>query len=116
MKTTIRRTALAAAFAACAALAGTATAQQSGLVNVSLSNVDVLNNLARDLKVNVSQIPVNVQVPVGIAAAVCEVNANVLAQQKKAPGGSTCAAKNNSDALNRIVQRQLVAQAPTTTP
>lgn len=78
-------------------------AQQSGLVNVDIRNV--ANNIARDLSVDVSQIPVNVQVPVGVAANVCDVSANVLAQQKDAP--ATCTAKSNSTALNQVVQRQL---------
>jgi hypothetical protein len=78
-----------------------------GLVVVNISNV--ANNIARDLDVNVSNIPVTVQVPVGIAAAVCGVNANVLAQQKKT-GGTACDATSNNAALNRIVQRQLSNQ------
>jgi hypothetical protein len=77
-----------------------------GLVVVNISNV--ANNIARDLDVNVSNIPVTVQVPVGIAAAVCGVNANVLAKQKKT--GDSCEAKNNNAALNKIVQRQLTNQ------
>lgn len=84
-----------------------AHAQQSGLVNVDVSNIRA--DIAKDINVNASQIPVNVQVPVGIAANVCGVDANVLAQQKQ---GSTpsCQAKNKSEALNQQVQRQLVAQ------
>ncbi len=78
-----------------------------GLVVVNVSNV--ANNIARDLDVNVSNIPVTVQVPVGIAAAVCGVNANVLAQQKKT-GGSACDATSNNAALNKIVQRQMSNQ------
>jgi hypothetical protein len=97
-------------FAAAALIAATpALAQQTGggLVVVNISNV--ANNIARDLDVNVSNIPVTVQVPVGIAAAVCDVNANVLAQQRR-NGGSTCTAQNTSTALNQIVQRQMTRQ------
>ena len=84
-----------------------AQAQQSGLVNVDLSNLRA--EIAKDINVDVSQIPVNVQVPVGVAANVCGVDANVLARQQQ---GSTpnCQAKNKSQALNQQVQRQLVAQ------
>ena len=84
-----------------------AQAQQSGLVNVDVSNLRA--DIAKDINVDVSQIPVNVQVPVGVAANVCGVDANVLARQDK---GSTpsCQAKNKSQALNQQVQRQLVAQ------
>ena len=87
-----------------------AFAQQSGdgLVVVNISNV--ANDIARDLDVNVSNIPVTVQVPVGVAAAVCDVNANVLAQQKKNGGTRSCDATSNNAALNRIVQRQLTSQ------
>lgn len=85
-----------------------AMAQNQGLVVVDLSNADVLNDLAKNLKVNVSDISAlnNVSIPIGLAAAVCDVNANVLAGQKKA-GGSTCTAKNNTAALQRAVQTKL---------
>jgi hypothetical protein len=90
-------------------LSGAAFAQpkQSGLVNVDLSNLRA--DIAKDITVDVSQIPVNVEIPVGVAATVCGVDANVLARQGK---GSTpsCQAKNKSQALNQQVQRQLVAQ------
>jgi len=101
------RTALLTASISLGLMAGPALAQQSGLVNVDIKNV--ANNLARDLNVNVSQIPVTVQVPVGIAAAVCGVDANVLAQQKK-NGDAACTANNTSQGLTQAVQRQLVKQ------
>jgi hypothetical protein len=84
-----------------------AQAQQSGLVNVDLSNFRA--DIAKDINVDVSQIPVNVQLPIGVAANVCGVDANVLARQQQ---GSTpsCQAKNKSTALNQQVQRQLLAQ------
>lgn len=86
-----------------------AIAQQSGdgLVVVNISNV--ANNIARDLDVNVSNIPVTVQVPIGIAANVCDVNANILAAQRR-EGTATCTAQNTSTALNQIVQRQMTMQ------
>jgi len=86
-----------------------AQAAQSGLVNVSLSNV--ANNIANNLHVNVSQIPVTVQAPIGIAANVCgvTVNAAILAQLAQA-GQATCSALTTSTALNQIVQRQIASQ------
>ncbi len=101
------------AIVASAALALSATpalAQNSGLVVVDLTNADVLNNLAQNLKVNVSDISAlnNVSVPIGLAAAICDVNANVLAGQKKT-GGSTCTAKNSTSALQKAVQTKLDA-------
>lgn len=80
-----------------------AHAQQSGLVNVDISNV--ANNIAQHLQVDVSQIPLTVQAPVGVAANVCGVNANVLAQQ--GAGLANCTATTTSTALNQIVQRQI---------
>jgi hypothetical protein len=95
---------LSAALAALALAASPAFGQESGLVNVSVTNV--ANNLAQNLKVNVSQIPVTVQVPVEVAANVCGIDANVLSEQAKA-GSANCAAKNTSTALNEVVQQQL---------
>jgi hypothetical protein len=101
-----RRCIAISAFAAIG-LSGAAFAQQEGLVNVDLSNLRA--DIAKDINVDVSQIPVNAQIPVGVAANVCGVDANVLARQDK---GSTpsCQAKNKSQALNQQVQRQIVAQ------
>lgn len=100
----VRLTAAIAAIMLSVALPASAqNNDQDGLVNVSLSNV--ANNLAQNLSVDVSQIPVTVQVPVGIAANVCGVAANVLAQQKKT--GEACTATSTNDALTKIVQRQL---------
>jgi hypothetical protein len=79
-----------------------------GLVVVNVSNV--ANNIARDLDVNVSNIPVTVQVPVSVAAAVCNVAVNVLATQRKGGAARECTATSNNEALNRIVQRQLTTQ------
>ncbi len=85
------------------ALLGSAHAQQSGLVNVDISNV--ANNIAQNINVDVSQIPVTVQAPIGIAANVCGVNANVLARQ--GTGAAQCTATSTSTALNQLVQRQI---------
>lgn len=105
------RTPFGAAIAA-AALAVSATpaiaADNNGLVVVDLTNADVLNNLAQNLKVNVSDISAlnNVSIPIGLAAVVCDVNANVLAGQKKT-GSPTCTAKNSTAALQKAVQTKL---------
>lgn len=88
-------------------LLGPVLAQQSELVNVEISNV--ANNMAKSINVDISQIPVTVQAPIGIAANVCGVNANVLAQQ--AAGLASCTATTASTALNRIVLRQIKATA-----
>lgn len=98
------------AASAFAVSATSAVAQNSGLVVVDLSNADVLNNLAQNLKVNVSDIQalnnVSVAVPVGVAANVCGVDANILAAQKKT-GDAKCTAQNSSKALQQAVAKAL---------
>jgi hypothetical protein len=100
---------IVAAGLALALVATRADAQQSGLVNVDIGNVTLLNDIANNLHVNVSQIPVTVQAPIGIAATVCDVNANVLAEQTR-NGGARCDAQSTNTAFNEVVQRQLIAQ------
>ena len=77
---------------------------QQGLVTVNISNV--ANNIAQNLKVNVSQVPVTVQAPVSVAAAVCGIDAAVLTQQVT-QGNASCTAKSTSTALDSIVQQQI---------
>ncbi len=95
---------IASLLALAALAAGPALSQQSGLVNVSLNNV--ANIIAQNLSVDVSQIPVSVQAPIGVAATVCGIDANVLARQAQG-GTANCAATTTSTALNQIVQRQI---------
>ena len=75
----MRSAIMIAASAALALSAAPALAQNSGLVVVDLTNASVLNNLAQNLKLNVSDIAAlnNVSVPIGLAAAICDVNAGV---------------------------------------
>jgi hypothetical protein len=83
-----------------------------GLVNVTVRDVSVLNNFLNDTQIaalNNLNVPVTVQVPVGIAANVCGVTANVLASQKKA-GDAACNATSGSGALARAVNDQLLSQ------
>ena len=68
------------ALAASVGLAAPASAQQEGLVNLALTDG-------------------HVQVPVAVAANVCDVNANVLATQDRL-GGATCDADATSLATN----------------
>jgi hypothetical protein len=81
-----------------------AFAQGGGLISVDVSNV--ANNLAKNLSVDVSQIPVTVQAPIGVAATVCGVAANVLGTQAPSGNGS-CTATSTSTALDNLVQSQL---------
>ena len=103
---------LPAALAACAFVATPASAQQAGLVNVEIDDVTILENFLNDTQIaalNNLNVPITVQVPIGIAANVCDVNANVLAQQMK-DGGAKCDAESGSRALAQAVNRQLLRQ------
>ena len=97
----MRKLMIAAALAA-APTAGFAQVNVGGgLVDVTIQNVDILKNFLNDTQIaalNNVTVPVTVQVPVGVAANVCGVDANVLAQQRKT-GDATCTARNGSRAL-----------------
>ncbi|MBA3527143.1 MAG: hypothetical protein H0T82_09520 [Sphingomonas sp.] len=103
---------LPAAFAACAFIATPVSAQQAGLVNVEIGDVSILNDFLNDTQIaalNNLNVPITVQVPIGVAANVCDVSANVLAQQAK-NGGATCTAESGSQALAQSVNRQMLKQ------
>lgn len=109
-----------AAVAGLMTAAAPVSAQQSGLINVTVTDVnilrdslnkndvDVLNNLLTNAQVAV---PVVVQVPVGIAANVCGTTVAVLSA---AGSGGACTAKNSSRALGNIINRQVIDKATTT--
>ena len=96
---------LAASAASWAFLAAPAAGQaQNGLVNVNVSDVSVvLEDIIADNNINV-QVPVAavVQVPIGIAANVCNVSAAVLAQQ--AAGAAPCEATNETTNRGELTQ------------
>jgi hypothetical protein len=52
---------------------------------------------------------VTVQAPIGIAANVCNIGANVLASDVR-QGGAECDAETTSRAFNNLVQRSLLVQ------
>ena len=95
---------IAAAFGLGTLLAASGAFAQGSLVNVDVHNV--ANNIAKNINVDVSQIPVTVQAPIGVAATVCGVAANVLGQQAPSGNGS-CTATSTSTALDQIVLRQI---------
>lgn len=109
------RTLIIAAALGTAAIAAPAAAQLStsqGLVTVNVQDVSILNNFLNNDQIaalNNLNVPISVQVPVGVAANVCGVNANVLASQKGA-GAATCDAKSGSKALAQSVSKQLLSQ------
>ncbi len=94
----------AAALTLCAA---PALAQQNGLINIDLSGLSIAERaeIAKDINVDVSQIPVTVQVPVSVAAAICNVQVAALAQQKN-KGDTACTPTAGSDALNQAIMKQ----------
>lgn len=95
---------LATSLALLAAPAFAQNVNANNLINVNISNV--ANDIARNLSIDVSQVPVTVQVPVGVAANVCDVDANILARGGD-DGTSSCDANNTSQALNQAVQRHM---------
>jgi len=80
-----------------------------GVVNVDLRNARVLQNIANHLSVNISNIPITVQVPISVAANVCDVDIAILTTAFN-KGGATCFAQSSSTALNKIVQRVINLQ------
>ena len=86
------------------AFASSGAFAQGSLISVDVSNV--ANNIAKNISVDVSQIPVTVQAPIGIAATVCGVAANVLGSQAPS-GNANCTATSTSTALDMLVQNQL---------
>jgi hypothetical protein len=83
-----------------------------GLVNVTIDDVSILNNFLNDTQIaalNNLNVPITVQAPIGIAATVCGVSANVLASQQQ-EGDATCEATSGSEAFAELVNRQLLRQ------
>jgi hypothetical protein len=107
---TIRKAWIAIPFAA-AVLGYTlpSSAQQAGLVNVDLRNAKILDNIANHLNVNVSNVPITVQVPIDVAANVCGVSLDLLANAYNR-GGASCYAQGTSKALNKQIQRVMNLQ------
>ena len=78
----------------------------ASLINVDLRNV--LNDLALDLKIDKSSIPINAQIPINVAANVCGVSINILSV---GGGGSSqgCTANSISPELAQYIQQQIAA-------
>jgi hypothetical protein len=75
--------------------------QQQGLVTVNVSDNEILNDL--NLQPNV---PITVQVPIGIAANVCGIDANVIAEQRRGNENWQCEAETTTQAFANLVSRQ----------
>ena len=89
-----------------------ASAQQNGLINVTVTDIEILRNSLNNndvrilnnlLNNNQIAVPVNVQVPIGIAANVCNTTVAVLSA---AASGGACEAKQASRAFGQAFSRQ----------
>jgi len=113
MEKRMRKIMIAAALAATAGTPAFAQIDVShGLVNVTIGDVTILDDFLNDTQIaalNNLGVPITVQVPVGVAANVCGVDANVLASQKKA-GAASCDAKSGSQALAQHTVKQKLGQ------
>jgi hypothetical protein len=101
-----------AAAAAVPALAQVNTGSGNGLVAVNIQDVSILNNFLNNDQItalsNLS-VPITVQVPIGVAANVCNISAAVLANQR-GTGAAPCDAKTGSKALAQNVITQKLNQ------
>ena len=107
----MRKMFLAAAAFAAATPALAQVNAGSGLVAVNIQDVSVLNNFLNNDQIaalNDLAIPVTVNVPIGVAANVCNVSAAVLAKQ--AADAAPCDAKSGSKALAQNVITQKLGQ------
>jgi len=93
----------AQSIAAVIAIATSGAFAQGSLISVDVHNV--ANDIAKNINVDVSQVPVTVQAPIGVAATVCGVGVSVLGTQRGA--NPACTATSTSGALNQIVLRQI---------
>ena len=95
-----------------ASIAAPAIAQvqvPAGLVNVTVGNV-ILQDILTDVEITalndldvLNNNQIQAQVPIGIAANVCNVSAAVLG---KAASGGTCTAESGSQALAQAIRKQ----------
>ena len=85
--------------------------QQGGLVNVNVTNLELLKNFANNNEVqllNNVTVPITVQAPINVAANVCGVAVNVLA--RGGPSRNSCTAEQGSEALTDLAIRQINTQ------
>lgn len=80
------------------------TALAGDMVTVDLK--EIREDIAKDLKVDVNQVPEAVQAPAGIAAKVCNLSPEMLSTQSN----PSCKARTVDDALNQALLQQIKAQ------
>ena len=84
----------------------------AGLVTVNVQDVTILDDFLNDTQIaalNNLNVPITVQAPISVAAAVCGVSVPVLAQAKSR-GDNDCDATSASGALARLVADQRLGQ------
>lgn len=83
--------------------------QQSGLIKVDLKG-NVVKDIAKNINVDVNQVPAGVQAPIAVAATVCHIAAGLLAAEA-ASGSGSCTANRTSKALEQVVLDQIKGTA-----
>lgn len=68
---------------------------------------DVVHQVAQNIRAEASQLPLTVQVPLRVAAKVCDVPTSVLSAQGSSGGAVGCAAMKSSPELEKIVRTKL---------
>lgn len=83
----------------------------AGLIPVTVGNV-ILQDILTDVEITalndlnlLNDNQIVVQVPVAVAANVCNVAVNVLAKSKS--GGEGCTATSGSDALAKVIRQRI---------
>ena len=82
-------------------------AQQAGLVVVDTRSI--AKTIAKNIKVNVSEIPREVEAPLIVAESVCKISLDLL-EADAASGAASCLALKTSSALEQIVLEQIKAR------
>ena len=108
----MRKIMIAAALAAAATPAFAQIGNSQGLVNVTVTDVSILNNFLNDTQIaalNNLSVPITAQVPISVAANVCGTTVALLSAARKT-GDAACTATSGSDALAKQVTRQRLSQ------
>jgi hypothetical protein len=88
-------------------IATVAYAQQAGMVVVDTGSI--AKTIAKNIKVNVSEILREVEAPLVVAESVCEISPDHL-EADAASGSASCPALKTSSALEEIVSEQIKAR------
>ena len=84
--------------------AGATGVPAGGLITVNVS--DIRAEIAKNINVNIENVPITVQASVQVAADVCGISVNLISVQFNA-GQTTCTATTTSPELEQIVRNQM---------